>query len=139
MKDQDVKLYALSTCIHCKDTKEFLDKCGVDYDCVDVDKLEGDERRQMIEEIKEIQPRVCLPDADDRLQSHHRIQKRRDKGGAESVMNVEQLYEFLKKTQEPKGYLFNKDKTRVFHLLQGLLENRERYGYMCCPCRLAAE
>ncbi len=53
-------------------------------------------------------------------------------------MNVEQLYEFLKKTQEAKGYLFNKDETRVFLLLRGLLDNREQYGYMCCPCRLAA-
>ena len=23
-------------------------------------------------------------------------------------------------------------------LLEGLLINKERYGYMCCPCRLAA-
>ena len=23
-------------------------------------------------------------------------------------------------------------------LLEGLLTNKERYGYMCCPCRLAA-
>jgi ferredoxin-thioredoxin reductase catalytic chain len=54
-------------------------------------------------------------------------------------MNVEQLHELLKKSQEPKGYYFNKDKPRVFDLLQGLLVNQERYGYMCCPCRLAAE
>ena len=54
-------------------------------------------------------------------------------------MNVEQLYELLKKAQEPKGYFFNKDKTRVFDLLNWLLSNKERYGYMCCPCRLAAE
>jgi ferredoxin-thioredoxin reductase catalytic subunit len=53
-------------------------------------------------------------------------------------MNVEQLHEFLKKAQEPKGYFFNKDKDRVFLLLEGLLENKDRYGYMCCPCRLAA-
>jgi ferredoxin-thioredoxin reductase catalytic chain len=54
-------------------------------------------------------------------------------------MNVEQLYEVLKKAQEPKGYYFNKDKARVFRLLEGLLANKDRYGYMCCPCRLAAE
>jgi ferredoxin-thioredoxin reductase catalytic chain len=53
-------------------------------------------------------------------------------------MKVEELYEFLKKAQEPKGYYFNKDKSRVFQLLEGLLTNKERYGYMCCPCRLAA-
>lgn len=54
-------------------------------------------------------------------------------------MNVDQLYEALRKVQEPKGYYFNRDKARVFQLLQGLLENKGRYGYMCCPCRLAAE
>ena len=54
-------------------------------------------------------------------------------------MNVEQLYDNLKQNQEPRGYFFNKDKKRVFELLAGLLTNRERYGYMCCPCRLAAD
>lgn len=52
--------------------------------------------------------------------------------------DVEKLYEMLKKVQEPKGYFFNKDRERVFDLLSGLLANKERYGYMCCPCRLAS-
>jgi len=51
---------------------------------------------------------------------------------------VETLYEILKKVQEPKGYYFNKDKQRVFELLEGLLLNKNRYGYMSCPCRLAS-
>ena len=53
-------------------------------------------------------------------------------------MNVEQLYEMLKKAQEAKGYYFNRDTKKVFELLDGLLINRDRYGYMCCPCRLAS-
>jgi len=53
-------------------------------------------------------------------------------------MNVEELYENLKKIQEAKGYFFNKDKAVVFDLLKGLIENKERYGYMVCPCRLSA-
>ncbi len=53
-------------------------------------------------------------------------------------MTSEQLFEFLKKAQEPKGYYFNADKEKVFQLLEGLLVNKERYGYMSCPCRLAA-
>ncbi len=52
-------------------------------------------------------------------------------------MNVEKLYETLKKSQEAKGYHFNSDRKRTFDLLEGLLINKERYGYMCCPCRLA--
>ena len=51
---------------------------------------------------------------------------------------AEKLYETLKKIQEPKGYFFNKDKDRVFDLLEALLVNKKRYGYMSCPCRLAS-
>jgi ferredoxin-thioredoxin reductase catalytic chain len=53
-------------------------------------------------------------------------------------MNAEQLYERLRKVQEPKGYFFNREREKVFALLDGLLINRERYGYMSCPCRLAS-
>ena len=49
-----------------------------------------------------------------------------------------ELYEMLKKVQEPKGYYFNKDKKWVLTILGDLLINKERYGYMSCPCRLAA-
>ena len=52
-------------------------------------------------------------------------------------MNVEQLYQALKKSQEAKGIYFNKDKDLVFELLESLLMNKNRYGYMACPCRLA--
>jgi ferredoxin-thioredoxin reductase catalytic subunit len=53
-------------------------------------------------------------------------------------MDTQQLYEMLKKVQEPKGYFFNNDMEKVFELLQGLLVNKERYGFMVCPCRLAS-
>ena len=53
-------------------------------------------------------------------------------------MDIEKLYEMLRKVQEPKGYYFSNDKERTFELLEGLLENKERYGYMVCPCRLAS-
>ena len=52
-------------------------------------------------------------------------------------MDVEKLYEMLKKVQEAKGYFFNKDKDKVFELLAALIVNKARYGYMACPCRLA--
>lgn len=52
-------------------------------------------------------------------------------------MTKEELYEMLKKVQEPKGYYFNKDKVKVMELMDALLVNKERYGYMCCPCRLS--
>ncbi|MHC1729971.1 MAG: glutaredoxin family protein [Syntrophobacteraceae bacterium] len=61
MKECDIKLYALSTCIHCSNTKEFLNDCGIKYDCVEVDKLEGDERREIVEEIKKSNPGCAFP------------------------------------------------------------------------------
>lgn len=53
-------------------------------------------------------------------------------------MTALQLYEMLRKIQEPMGYFFNREKEKVIDLLNGLLLNRDRYGYMCCPCRLAS-
>jgi ferredoxin-thioredoxin reductase catalytic subunit len=53
-------------------------------------------------------------------------------------MDAGQLYEMLRKLQEPKGYFFNRDREKVNDLLDGLLVNKERYGYMSCPCRLAS-
>ena len=40
------------------------------------------------------------------------------------MTDVEKLYEMLRKTQEPKGFFFNKDKEHVFQLLSSLLVNR---------------
>ena len=42
------------------------------------------------------------------------------------------------KVQEPKGYFFSRDKERVIELLEALIVNKTRYGYMSCPCRLAS-
>ncbi len=53
-------------------------------------------------------------------------------------MNAEELYEKLRKIQEPKGYFFNRDKELVFDLLNGLLTKKAQYGYMACPCRLSS-
>ena len=53
-------------------------------------------------------------------------------------MDAKQLYENLKKIQEAKGYYFSNDQQRVFELLEALLANKQRYGYMACPCRLAS-
>ena len=54
------------------------------------------------------------------------------------MSDVEKLYEALKKLQEPKGYYFNKDKKEAFEVIEALLANKGRYGYMSCPCRLAS-
>jgi ferredoxin-thioredoxin reductase catalytic subunit len=51
-------------------------------------------------------------------------------------MTPQELYERMKKVQEPKGYYFNKDMDRTLELLEALILNKNRYGYMGCPCRL---
>ena len=53
-------------------------------------------------------------------------------------MDADKLYDQLNKVQEPKGYYFSDDTQRVRELLEALIVNQERYGYMVCPCRLAA-
>jgi len=61
MTDKEVKLYTLSTCGHCKSTKRLLAECTIEYDFVDVDLLEGEERKAIIEDIKKVNPRCSFP------------------------------------------------------------------------------
>lgn len=57
----DIRVYALSTCIHCRNAKKYLDECGVKYKCVHVDELTGDDRKKIVQEIKEHNPAVSFP------------------------------------------------------------------------------
>lgn len=57
----EVKIYSLSTCSHCKAAKKFLGECTIKYEFVDVDMLEGDERRAIIEDVKKFNPRCSFP------------------------------------------------------------------------------
>lgn len=57
----DVKIYSLSTCSHCRAAKKFLGECTIKYEFVDVDMLEGDERRAIIEDVKKFNPRCSFP------------------------------------------------------------------------------
>lgn len=61
MASERPKLYALSTCSHCKSTKKLLSECDVEYDYVEVDDLEGEERKAILADIKEINPRCSFP------------------------------------------------------------------------------
>jgi len=51
-------------------------------------------------------------------------------------MDAQELFNVLRKAQEPKGYFFSRDMDKTLDLLDALLVNRKRYGYMGCPCRL---
>ncbi|MCF8032388.1 MAG: glutaredoxin family protein [Desulfarculaceae bacterium] len=56
-----VKLYALSTCSHCRNTRKFLDDNNVSYDVVEVDLCPLDERQQVIDEVKKYNPACSFP------------------------------------------------------------------------------
>jgi glutaredoxin len=59
--EKPVKIYSLSTCSHCKSTKRLLDECEVEYEFEDVDLLEGEERKAILEDVKKLNPRCSFP------------------------------------------------------------------------------
>jgi glutaredoxin-like protein NrdH len=59
--ENNVKMYSLSTCGHCKATKRLLDECSVQYEFTDVDLLEGDERVAILEDVRKLNPRCSFP------------------------------------------------------------------------------
>lgn len=56
-----VTLYGLSTCSHCRRAREYLEENEVEFNCVYVDKLEGDERASVIETVRKLNPRLSFP------------------------------------------------------------------------------
>lgn len=56
-----VVLYALSTCGWCKKTRMLMEDLGVEYDYIYVDLLEGEERQEIIAQIKKWNPQLSFP------------------------------------------------------------------------------
>ena len=61
MSQEPIIFYGLSTCIHCRHTREFLEKNNIDFDCTYVDQLDGDARTAALEKVKEVNPRMSFP------------------------------------------------------------------------------
>lgn len=61
MTDENVQIFTLSTCGHCKSTKRLLEKLSVQFDCIDVDLLEREERKEMLENLKALNPKLSFP------------------------------------------------------------------------------
>ena len=61
MSEKQVKLYSLSTCSHCKSTKKLLNDCTVLYEFVDVDLLEGEERKAILDDVRKFNPKCSFP------------------------------------------------------------------------------
>ncbi|MBN1627790.1 MAG: glutaredoxin family protein [Deltaproteobacteria bacterium] len=60
-QQENVRLYTLSTCSHCRATKKFLDESNIEYTFTDVDLLTGDERKAMLDEVMKFNPQCSFP------------------------------------------------------------------------------
>jgi glutaredoxin len=56
-----VLLYALSTCVWCKKTRQLLTELGVAYDYEYVDLLKGDERKEALDTVRRWNPSCSFP------------------------------------------------------------------------------
>ncbi|MFC1693801.1 glutaredoxin family protein [Candidatus Latescibacterota bacterium] len=56
-----ILMFTLSTCAWCKKTKRFLNELGIDYYYIDVDLLEGKEKRQAERELHTWNPLGSFP------------------------------------------------------------------------------
>jgi glutaredoxin-like protein NrdH len=56
-----IKIYTLSTCVHCKAAKKLLIECGVKYEFIDVDLLTGEAQKNVLEDVKKYNPECSFP------------------------------------------------------------------------------
>lgn len=61
MEEKRIKVYTLSTCGHCRAAKKLLDDCSVAYEFTDVDLLTGEDRSEVLEDVKKLNPRCSFP------------------------------------------------------------------------------
>ncbi len=54
-------LYALTTCRHCKSTRELLSLYDIDHECIEVDTLTGEDRQTTLEDLKKLNPKCSFP------------------------------------------------------------------------------
>ena len=138
MDQPKIRLYALTTCEYCQSLKRMLTEFAPGFDMVEVDVLSREERKKTVEELKKVNPACSFPTTvvGDRAIIGYKVQEIKEALGIKT--EVDGLFEKLKVINEKKGYYFNNNRERTFELLRGLLVNKDRYGYMACPCRLAS-
>lgn len=59
--ERDIVFYGLSTCVWCKRTRQFLEDQDVMFDFVYVDLLHGQEREEVLDQIRRWNPAASLP------------------------------------------------------------------------------
>lgn len=138
MAPENTVLFSLTTCGFCQAIKKMLQDLKVDFECIEADLLEKDEKKEALKRLRKVNPKCSFPTVvvDDTVIVGYKIQEIKETLGIRT--EVDGLYDRLKGINEPKGYYLNGDREKTFELLRSLLINKQRYGYMACPCRLAA-
>ena len=138
MNQPKIRLYALTTCEYCQSLKRMLIQLALEHEVIEVDILSRDERKTIIEELKKVNPACSFRTTviGDQVIVGPKAQEIKKVLGIRT--EIDDLYEKLKVINEKKGYYFNRNEDKTFELLRGLLVNKDRYGYMVCPCRLAS-
>ena len=138
MPVKTIKLYSLTTCSYCKAIKKMLNDLEIPHAFVDADLLEAAEQDTVLAELRAVNPQCSFPTVvvDEKVIIGFKVQEIKEAIAVRT--EVDDLYDRLRTVQEAKGYFFNNDKERTFDLLRGLMTNKDRYGYMACPCRLAS-
>ncbi len=115
-----------------------FDDLRISYALVQADELPAEEKKKVLQQLKKANPQCSFPTVvvDGETIVGYKVQEIKEKIGIRT--EVDDLYQMLKKVNEPKGYYLNGDREKTFELLRGLLTNKDRYGYMACPCRLAS-
>lgn len=134
----EVILYALSTCAYCQVLRKMFVDLSVDHIYIEADLMEEAERREAMQALRRVNPKVSFPTTviGGKAIIGFKVQEIKERLGIRT--EVDELHDQLRKINEPKGYYFNANKEQTFQLLRGLLTNKDRYGYMVCPCRLSS-
>lgn len=138
MAAKRVTLFSLSTCGYCQAIKKMFEDLRIEHTVLQVDELEPEARKKAMIELRRVNEKCSFPTViiDDEVVVGYKVQEIKERAGIRT--EVDELYDRLKKINEPKGYYLNGNREKTFELLRGLLTNKDRYGYMACPCRLAS-
>lgn len=138
MKQHKVTLYSLSTCAYCNAIRKMFTDLEVEHTCFEADTMDKEERNNALKELKKINPKCSFPTVviDDMVITGYQAQEIKEQLGIRT--EVDDMFDLLRRVNEEKGYFLNRNKEKTYELLRSLLINKDRYGYMACPCRLAS-
>lgn len=61
MNTSPVRIFSLSTCVHCAALKKLLQRHGIPFEFTDIDLMAKEERREFLKEIAPYNPQKTFP------------------------------------------------------------------------------